>query len=338
MLFYFDDNTDGAVAYSTGWVTYVNGTGAVNATGWYGNTFHSCSANNDKQTAAGCNATITFSGSKIWVMGDYNPNHGIFYCALLDAHQPWQWYNGSTLSTPAGGRAGLNRTRCALDGLGTGQHTLLFGQTFQGVEDVRGNGITIDYYVVDNATASADQMTWTSDFIAGQPDDGYGWTTQNASSVTTSSAVSSFTSSSASDTPTSSSDSGLSTGAAAGIGAGVGVGGALLLGALVAWCYLRQRRKRVEDDGFTVTTEQHHGYQAPSSASPDRTSGVVPYMSATTSQAPATPTDMRGSEFGVPEVQESPRSGVVPYMSRAGYSPSSASALDSPASFRHRGM
>lgn len=123
-----------------------------------------------------------------------------------------------------------------------------------------------------------------SDFISGQPDNGYGWTTQNASAVATSSAVSSFTSSSASDTPTSSSDFGLSTGAAAGIGVAVGVGGALLLGALAAWCYLRRRRQRMDDDGFTVATEPHHGYQAPSSASPDRTSGVVPYMSATTSQ------------------------------------------------------
>ncbi|BGP40400.1 hypothetical protein JCM10449v2_004362 [Rhodotorula kratochvilovae] len=331
MLFYFDDNTSGAAAYSTGWRTYIGDGGGVNASSWYGGTFHSCSASSELSTAVGCNATITFSGTKIWVIGDWNPAQGSYYCALLNEQQPWRWYNGSTLSSPYPGQTGLNHTRCQISGLENKQHTLLFGQTYDGVAAVDGNGITIDYYVVDNATDSTTStLTWASDFIAGEPDPGYGWSIQVDNSSATSSAVSSFTSSSASASSTSGSSSSNST--AIGVGVGVSVGAVALLALLAAWFFLRRRRRM--NDAATIVTEPHHELKAhspqPSGGAGGSDGGVVPYRSTASGYAP--------SQFGLPEVQESPTSnGVAPYYTPSAFGGSTGAGLDSPATFRPRG-
>ncbi|KPV74832.1 uncharacterized protein RHOBADRAFT_53767, partial [Rhodotorula graminis WP1] len=280
MLLYFDDNTDSAVSYSTAWTTYVRDTGAINATSWFGGTFHSCSASSETSLAAGCNATITFTGTKLWVVGDWNPRQGRFYCALLDEEQPWRWYSGSTLGSPVGAQsAGLNHTRCALSGLENKQHTVLFGQT---QEDVVGNGVTLDYYVVENATDNAvSALTWSSDFSTAEPAADWGWSlVEPGTAAATASAVSSFTSSPASSTSTSSSSSGSNTTA---IGAGVGVGvGLAVLFALAALLWIIRQRKR-QSEARSVVTEPHHELKARSMRSFD--GGTVPY--APTGASPA---------------------------------------------------
>ncbi|GAA5893582.1 hypothetical protein JCM8208_000834 [Rhodotorula glutinis] len=323
MLLYFDDNTESAVSYSTAWTTYVRDTGAINATSWFGQTFHSCSASSETSLAAGCNATITFTGTKVWVVGDWNPRQSRFYCALLDEEQPWRWYNGSTLASPVGGQtAGLNRTRCALSGLENKQHTLVFGQR---QEDVVSNGVTLDYYVVENATDSAvTAMTWSSDFSAADPPADWRWSVDPGSSAATTSAVSSFSSASASSTATSSSSSGSNT-TAIGAGVGVGVGLAVLL-ALAALLWFIRRRKR-QTDARSVVTEPHHELKARSMRSFD--GGTVPYAPTTNGASPA---DYRPSQLVVPEVQGSPT-----HYSPSAYGESEGSRLDSPATFRPRG-
>ncbi|TNY24723.1 hypothetical protein DMC30DRAFT_412962 [Rhodotorula diobovata] len=323
MLLYFDDNAGDAVSYSTAWTTYVRDTGAVNATSWLGGTFHSCSASSQTSLAAGCNATITFTGTKIWVIGDWNPNQGIYYCALLNEGQPWRWFNASTLSSPYPGQTGLNHTRCQLSGLENKQHTLVFGQT---QDDVINNGITIDYYVVDNATDSTvSTLTWASDFVAGRPDADYQWSVQTSDSSATTSAVSSFTSASSSATASSKSGSSSST-TAIGVGVGVGVGCAVLLALAAVWWIIRRRRRA--DDAQTVVTEPHHELKARSGSFDG---GFVPYATTTMSGH----ADHRPSQLGVPEVQHSP---TTPYYSASAYGESEGSRLDSPATFRPRGF
>ncbi|GAA6047430.1 hypothetical protein JCM3770_001301 [Rhodotorula araucariae] len=351
MLFFFDDNTDGAITYSTAakvdephrtaqWTTYVGDKGAVNATRWYGGSFHSCSASSELSTAAGCNATITFSGTRIWVIGDWNPVQGSYYCALLDEHQPWRWYNGSTLSSPYGpGQPGLNHTRCELSGLEPDkQHTLVFGQTYDGVAHatVPGAGITIDYYAVENASDStAPALTWASDFIAAEPDAGYEWSIRSANSSVGSSAVSSITSAPNSAAASSSATEGPSSSrsAAVGIGVGVSVGCVALLALLAAWWFLRRHRRA--DDAATVITEPHHELKSLSplpfgggaSASASDAGGFVPYRSSASGYGP--------SQYGLPHMQELPNSHECYTPSMPGGS--NEGRLDSPATFRPRG-
>lgn len=151
----------------------------------------------------------------------------------------------------------------------------MFGQT---QDDVINNGITIDYYVVDNATDSTvSTLTWASDFVAGRPDADYQWSVQTSDSSATTSAVSSFTSASSSATASSKSGSSSST-TAIGVGVGVGVGCAVLLALAAVWWIIRRRRRA--DDAQTVVTEPHHELKARSGSFDG---GFVPYATTTMS-------------------------------------------------------
>ncbi|GAA5870930.1 hypothetical protein JCM1840_002733 [Sporobolomyces johnsonii] len=335
-LFYFDDTDTDVIAYSATWITYVGATGAVNATAWFDGTFHSCRAD-QISGSTGCNATISFTGSGITVVGDHNPNQRVFYCSLDGGE--YHWKNGSLLA--AGNSdipTSLNHTRCKVEGLENKQHTLLFGQT---TADVNANGITLDYVVVDNSTSSATNATWSSDFQPALADAGWAWSTQTASassaSITSSAATSTSAAATSSASSSASSSSGSSSGTSVGVGVGVGLGVSAGLALLGGW-YFWKRRRRVPSSVGTMQTEPmgQRSVAGDSPYSPSSPQGVVPYLPHNTTYGGAPSEYGRQSAYfaTVPEVQEHHQPSVTPY-----YSPSSlqsSQVLDNPSTFRPR--
>ncbi|GAA6001574.1 hypothetical protein JCM10207_006732 [Rhodosporidiobolus poonsookiae] len=333
-----DDTADSSViAYSTGWVTYRNNTGSVDATAWYDSTFHSCNADSSTQTAAGCNATYTFTGpGSLAVIGDFNPNQRGYYCILQDEDTtyPWQWWTGSSLT--ALGDASVNHTRCEVSGLQAKKYTLTFGQP---KSQVNTNGITLDYFAYDNTTAAADNLTWSSEFIAMQVPDDFAWSTQTRGPVSsTTSASASFTSATSSATATSSSSGGTNT-TAIGVGVGVGVGCALGIALALLWFFCRRRRSSTT----SFKTESHHaqnmnseygGGRSPAPVAESESDGTAPMMS---HYAPASTAYRQSHYGGTAEVQEYASSPVVPYSSPGTVrSTGTGAGLDSPGTFRER--
>ncbi|GAA5854292.1 hypothetical protein JCM8547_001767 [Rhodosporidiobolus lusitaniae] len=333
------DDQDSAVALSTSWTVYNGSAGGVDATAWYGSTFSSCSATSSTSRSAGCNATFVFDGpGTVYAIGDFNPNQRGFYCVLTDGQDTlqWSWLNGSTLAGVTGGSAGLNRTRCSVSGLQSRVYSLTFGQF---ADEINDNGVTIDAFVFDNSTATADTLTWSSDFVAASgPEAGYEWTTAlpTSGSVSSTTVAPSSTSTSTTASSTSTSTGGGSNSTAIGVGVGVGVGCAVGLALVAAWFFWRRRRTGSEG---TVATEPHHamgersvvgGGSAVGGGSEN--GGVVPYQSPY--QAPPPTEYGRQSQFSgsaLPEVQD-----VQPYHSASTARNSTATALDNPNSFRVR--
>lgn len=216
----------------------------MNATAWFGSDFHSCAADNPFYTAPACNATFSFTGREVTLVGDFNPSQQRFYVILDDA-LPWRWYNASALApnipvrTPA-----LNYNRVQIRGLPYGAHKITFGQDRS---DVMANGITLDS-VNYNTNTSEESPVWTSDFIPAKPNPAYMYSTQTVANPTPSATSSSITSATSSTTssaapsatsqPSHSSSNTVALGA--GLGAGLGVAAILALTALLF--FVRRRR------------------------------------------------------------------------------------------------
>ncbi|GAA6064393.1 hypothetical protein JCM10212_004232 [Sporobolomyces blumeae] len=335
--------------------------GAVNATAWVGSSFHSCNADRIAGEQP-CWANITFSGSSIALFGDHNPNQRRYLCVLVGESE-YRWFNGSELASGVSETTdSLNHTRCRVDGLDTSRpHTLAFGQLAQ---DVSRNGITLDYYVVDNTTSNATTPSWTSDFAAALPPTGFGWTTETIISEapsSTSQAADASTSAAAAATSDpafdgSSSRPGDGNAKALGIGLGVGLGAGLALVGLGAWfLWKRAKRRREPDENGSIKTEPMRDGRTvgPASVADDVRGdehGSLPFHGhAASAYAPSQLVHAYGpptSEFGaapsmrsfsgmtVPEVQDvDPSTGSR--NTGSGYG--GVQSLDSPATFRERG-